>query len=63
MGLIKAQHVVDGLVAMSAVIDRLAAAGVTMSVPATEGDKPFEGRPTARCVRSPWCGCSRARCR
>ncbi len=44
MGLIKAQHVVDGLAAMSGVIDRLAAAGVTMSVPETEGDKPFEGR-------------------
>ena len=44
MGLIKAQHVVDGLSAMSGVIDRLAAAGVTMSVPETEGDKPFEGR-------------------
>ncbi|TDO31400.1 NAD-dependent DNA ligase LigA [Paractinoplanes brasiliensis] len=44
MGLIKAQHVVDGLAAMSGVIDRLAAAGVTMSVPDTEGEKPFEGR-------------------
>ncbi|WP_250035024.1 NAD-dependent DNA ligase LigA [Paractinoplanes maris] len=44
MGLIKAQHVVDGLAAMASVIDRLAAAGVTMSVPETEGDKPLEGR-------------------
>lgn len=44
MGLVKAQHVVDGLAAMSGVIDRLAAAGVTMSVPETAGDKPFEGR-------------------
>ncbi|MCY1139826.1 NAD-dependent DNA ligase LigA [Actinoplanes sp. Pm04-4] len=44
MGLIKAQHVVDGLTAMSGVIDRLAAAGVTMSVPETDGEKPFEGR-------------------
>jgi DNA ligase (NAD+) len=44
MGLIKAQHVVDGLAAMSGVIDRLAAAGVTMSVPETTGDKPLEGK-------------------
>src|SRR5689334_6109994 len=44
MGLIKAQHVVDGLAAMSGVIDRLAAAGVTMSVPEGDGDKPFDGR-------------------
>ncbi|MCU7730574.1 NAD-dependent DNA ligase LigA [Actinoplanes sp. KI2] len=44
MGLIKAQHVVDGLAAMSGVIDRLAAAGVTMSVPETTGDQPFDGK-------------------
>jgi DNA ligase (NAD+) len=44
MGLIKAQHVIDGLAAMSGVIDRLAAAGVTMSVPETEGAQPLEGR-------------------
>ncbi|MFI5896760.1 NAD-dependent DNA ligase LigA [Actinoplanes sp. NPDC051513] len=44
MGLIKAQHVVDGLATMSGVIDRLAAAGVTMSVPETNGDKPLEGK-------------------
>lgn len=44
MGLIKAQHVVDGLAAMSGVIDRLAAAGVTMSVPETQGEKPLEGK-------------------
>jgi len=43
MGLIKAQHVVDGLAAMSGVIDRLTAAGVTMNVPETTGDKPLEG--------------------
>ena len=40
MGLIKAQHVVDGLAAMSGVIDRLTATGVTMSVSGTTGDKP-----------------------
>ncbi|MFG1606954.1 NAD-dependent DNA ligase LigA [Actinoplanes sp. NPDC049265] len=44
MGLIKAQHVIDGLAAMSGVIDRLAAAGVTMSVPETAGDKPLDGK-------------------
>ena len=44
MGLIKAQHVVDGLAAMAGVIDRLAAAGVTMSVPETTGDKPLDGK-------------------
>src|SRR5881275_929884 len=44
MGLIKAQHVVDGLAAMSDVIDRLAAAGVTMSVPETTGGKPLDGK-------------------
>jgi DNA ligase (NAD+) len=44
MGLIKAQHVVDGLAAMSGVIDRLTTAGVTMSVPDTAGDKPLEGK-------------------
>jgi DNA ligase (NAD+) len=44
MGLIKAQHVIDGLAAMSGVIDRLAAAGVTMGVPETEGDQPLEGQ-------------------
>jgi len=44
MGLIKAQHVVDGLAAMAEVIDRLAAAGVTMSVPETTGDKPLDGK-------------------
>jgi len=44
MGLIKAQHVVDGLTAMSEVIDRLAAAGVTMAVPETEGDQPMAGK-------------------
>ena len=44
MGLIKAQHVVDGLTAMSEVIDRLAAAGVTMAVPKTEGDRPLAGK-------------------
>lgn len=44
MGLIKAQHVVDGLTAMAGVIDRLAAAGVTMSVPETTGDKPLDGK-------------------
>ena len=44
MGLIKAKHVVDGLAAMAGVIDGLAAAGVTMSVPETEGDKPLDGK-------------------
>jgi DNA ligase (NAD+) len=44
MGLIKAQHVVDGLATMAGVIDRLAAAGVTMSVPETTGDKPLDGK-------------------
>jgi DNA ligase (NAD+) len=29
---------------MSGVIDRLAAAGVTMSVPETDGDQPLQGR-------------------
>ena len=44
MGLVKAQHVVDGLTAMAGVIDRLAAAGVTMSVPDTEREKPLAGK-------------------
>jgi DNA ligase (NAD+) len=44
MGLIKAQHVIDGLAAMAGVIDRLTAAGVTMSVPETGGDKPLDGK-------------------
>jgi DNA ligase (NAD+) len=44
MGLIKAQHVVDGLATMSAVIDRLAAAGVTMGVPETAGAQPLAGQ-------------------
>ena len=44
MGLVKAQHVVDGLAGLAGVIDRLAAAGVTMSTPDTGGDKPLDGK-------------------
>ncbi|MEV0896013.1 NAD-dependent DNA ligase LigA [Actinoplanes sp. NPDC049802] len=44
MGLIKAQHVVDGLVAMSDVIDRLAAHGLTMEVVDDGGEKPLAGK-------------------
>jgi DNA ligase (NAD+) len=45
MGLTKAQHVVDGLAAMSGVIDRLAAGGVTMRVPETApNEKPLDGK-------------------
>jgi DNA ligase (NAD+) len=44
MGLIKAQHVIDGLTAMSDVIDRLTTAGITMSVADTAGDKPLDGK-------------------
>ncbi|WP_328472335.1 NAD-dependent DNA ligase LigA [Actinoplanes sp. NBC_00393] len=44
MGLIKAQHVVDGLAAMSDVIDRLAAHGLTMQVVETAGPKPWDGK-------------------
>ncbi|GIE89942.1 NAD-dependent DNA ligase LigA [Actinoplanes regularis] len=44
MGLIKAQHVVDGLVAMSEVIDRLAERGLTMRVEDDGGEKPLAGK-------------------
>ncbi|GAA4935959.1 NAD-dependent DNA ligase LigA [Actinoplanes utahensis] len=44
MGLIKAQHVVDGLVAMSDVIDRLAGYGLTMEVVDDGGAKPLAGQ-------------------
>ena len=44
MGLIKAQHVVDGLAAMGDVIDRLAQYGLTMSVPDDGGAKPLQGQ-------------------
>ena len=44
MGLITAQHVIDGLTAMSGVIDRLAAARVPTSVPETTGDQPPDGK-------------------
>jgi DNA ligase (NAD+) len=43
MGLIKAQHVVDGLAALGDVIDRLAGHGLTMSVPDDGGAKPLQG--------------------
>ncbi|MDT4991378.1 MAG: ligase [Actinoplanes sp.] len=44
MGLIKAQHVVDGLTELGEVIERLAAAGLTMSVPDNGGTKPLAGQ-------------------
>jgi DNA ligase (NAD+) len=44
MGLIKAQYVVDGLAALGDVIDRLAAHGLTMSVPDDGGAKPLRGQ-------------------
>ncbi|GAA1798730.1 NAD-dependent DNA ligase LigA [Luedemannella flava] len=44
MGLIKAQAVVDGLVAMAPVIDRLAAHGLTMEVVDDGGARPWDGR-------------------
>ncbi|BAL89830.1 putative NAD-dependent DNA ligase [Actinoplanes missouriensis 431] len=44
MGLIKAQHVVDGLAAMSGVIDRLAAAGLAMAVADDGAAKPLAGQ-------------------
>jgi DNA ligase (NAD+) len=44
MGLIKAQAVVDGLVAMADVIDRLAAHGLTMEVVDDGGDRPWAGK-------------------
>ncbi|MBB2948518.1 DNA ligase (NAD+) [Actinoplanes lutulentus] len=44
MGLIKAQHVVDGLVAMSDVIDRLAAHGLSMAVVDDGSAKPLAGQ-------------------
>ncbi len=44
MGLIKAQHVVDGLVAMGEVIDRLTEAGLTMAVLDDGGAKPLAGK-------------------
>ncbi len=44
MGLIKAQYVADGVAAMGDVIDRLAAHGLTMSVPDDGGAKPLQGQ-------------------
>jgi DNA ligase (NAD+) len=44
MGEIKAQHVVDGLVALAPVIDRLISHGVTMSVVEEGVSKPLAGR-------------------
>jgi DNA ligase (NAD+) len=48
LGTIKAQHIADGLVRLSGVIDRLAAHGLTMTVPSTDGgdgaDKPLAGK-------------------
>ncbi|MFC7531885.1 NAD-dependent DNA ligase LigA [Actinoplanes sp. GCM10030250] len=44
MGLIKAQHVVDGLAGLSEVIDRLAAHGLTMRVDDDGGEKPLAGK-------------------
>ncbi|GLY04482.1 DNA ligase 2 [Actinoplanes sp. NBRC 101535] len=44
LGLIKARYIVDGLVAMADVIDRLAARGVTMEVLDDGGDKPLAGQ-------------------
>ncbi|GAA1763053.1 NAD-dependent DNA ligase LigA [Luedemannella helvata] len=44
MGLIKAQAVVDGLVAMAPVIDRLAAHGLTMEVVDDGGHRPWDGK-------------------
>jgi DNA ligase (NAD+) len=44
MGLIKAQSVVDALVRMAPVIDRLAARGLTMQVADDGGARPWEGK-------------------
>jgi DNA ligase (NAD+) len=44
MGLIKAQHVVDGLAAMGDVIDRLSGFGLTMEVIDDGGAKPLAGQ-------------------
>jgi len=44
MGTIKAQHVVDGLVELSSVIDRLTAHGVTMASEEIKGEKPLAGK-------------------
>jgi DNA ligase (NAD+) len=44
MGLIKAQHVADGLVAMGDVIDRLAAHGLAMAVVDDGSAKPLDGQ-------------------
>jgi DNA ligase (NAD+) len=44
MGLIKAQHVVDGLAAMGDVIDRLTGFGLTMEVIDDGGAKPLAGQ-------------------
>ncbi|MEV4276530.1 NAD-dependent DNA ligase LigA [Actinoplanes xinjiangensis] len=44
MGLIKAQHVVDGLAAMGDVIDRLTGFGLTMEVVDDGGAKPLAGQ-------------------
>ncbi|MGX6603094.1 NAD-dependent DNA ligase LigA [Micromonosporaceae bacterium Da 78-11] len=43
MGLIKAQYVVDGLAELADVIDRLAAAGLTMGLEDDGAAKPLEG--------------------
>jgi DNA ligase (NAD+) len=44
LGPIKAQHIVDGLAAMSDVIDRLAAHGLTMEVEQAGGDQRLAGK-------------------
>jgi len=44
LGTIKAQHIADGLARLSAVIDRLAAHGLTMTVPDDGRVKPLTGQ-------------------
>ncbi|WP_432577617.1 helix-hairpin-helix domain-containing protein [Kineococcus arenarius] len=44
LGTIKAQHIADGLARLSPVIDRLAAHGLTMTVPDDGADKPLAGK-------------------
>lgn len=44
LGTIKAQHIADGLARLAPVIDRLAAHGLTMTVPDDGADKPLAGK-------------------
>lgn len=44
LGIIKAKHIADGLTRLAPVIDRLAAHGLTMTVPDDGADKPLAGK-------------------